>query len=296
MKKRIFMIAAIFALLIFSACSRNGREEAEEYFEETEYPGHTLELTDFSAPADSIENAQNAATQESTQAPATPDILTPTPTPDAPTPDTAPDDAPTLDTPTPNAQESALPHAPLIFNTPRVIYICDEPPFFEYDFMVMLRYEQMRTVFGEIAARLHYAGGFAKVFYRYDGSIIEVEAAFNLSQWPLYQPLTIQIGLDGPPIGWHSFRTYQFPGDAIFIYSFVHGIPVLAKMIESYRHTVMNFEASFMLSGMYFRVRFYETEQRGRAQMAETITTIISGGTEGFNILENPDVPHRLQV
>ena len=268
MRRYIFITAAIFMMLIFSACSRGGGDATGQLLETPEYSEHIFELTPL--PPNSAEPTTQEEYPGVRQAQVTP-------------PPAQVDFSPSL---------SAI---PLIFNTPRVIYICDEPPYLEYDFMVMLRYEQIRTVFGVIAERLQYSGGFAKVFYRNDGSIIEVEATFNLSQWPLYQPLTIQVGMDNPPIGWHSFRTYQFSDDAVFMYSFVSGIPVIVRMVESYRHTVMNFDANFILDDMYFRVRFYETEQRGRPRLYEVLAALIDGGTDGFEILQNPEIPETFQ-
>ena len=178
-------------------------------------------------------------------------------------------------------------HHPLIFNTPEITGSMEISPEPRSDFHLHLDHEQISNLFPLLDMHLR-----ARAYYRVDGSLIEVWAAF--ADCEMNFQYTIKLGIDGPPT---EFSRYSFGGSGFSSYygtsfqtSYVHGVSVTVLMFDSWHNWF--FQAEFVHEDIDFRIRFYDLKENGQALMTEIVNNLILGGTDGLALLADPTIPY----
>jgi len=185
------------------------------------------------------------------------------------------------------AQETTTIINELIFNTPEVEYRMNISPM-PNDFFLPITDEQLSMIFPFLeVADVEWNWGQAE--YQRDGTLVEVWLDMDLPADSIYR-FEIRIGFGKPPM---SLREYGFFDDEVFEYSDMHNVLVKAIMVDDgWSNSWRSFDATFVIDDVYYRIRFSDDEKRGKNRMTEMVNMLILNGTEGFAILENPDIPY----
>jgi len=182
--------------------------------------------------------------------------------------------------------ESEIEPNQIFFNTPEVVSEMVISPRGR-DFHLSVSEEQVRTIFPTLEMVEHeHAWGAA--YYLIDGTLTDVYA--HIYQEDLDHRITINIGFDRASS--ISLHEYLFAENTVYRYSDVYDVSVKAIMADnSWSESWKSFDARFKIGNVYFRVRFRDDEVVGKNRMNEIVRSLILGGSDGFAILKDPELP-----
>jgi len=184
--------------------------------------------------------------------------------------------------------EVAYQPSTLFFNTLEAtdsLRISWDPP---NDFFLPITDEQLNEIFPFLElANAEWVRGQAE--YQRDGTLVEIWLDMSLPSESIYR-FEIRVGFGKPPMSLYKYGPFD---DEIFEYSNKHGILVRAIMIDDdWLGDSRSFDATFVIDDVYYRIFFRDEEERGKNRMNEVVNALILTGTEGFVVLENPDIPY----